>query len=106
MLGIVVAAAGAAAGCPPISVAAQLPVRPQGVVLRGDVNGDGVRDVVSVRMAAPARMTCGFFLVVRSSRTRLALRVPEGYKPPNDWTAEEFAKWFHEPFLMGLVAVE
>jgi hypothetical protein len=105
MLGLVVAAAAAAAGCPSTSVAAQLPVRPQGIVLRGDVDGDGVRDVVSVRMAGTARMTCGFFLVVRSRRTSLAIRLPESYKPPNDWSAAEFAGWFREPYLMGLVAV-
>src|SRR5919202_1080203 len=44
MLGLLVAAA-AATTCPPISVAAQLPVRPHGVVLRGDVDGDRVPDV-------------------------------------------------------------
>jgi hypothetical protein len=104
MLGMLVAAA-AAATCPPISVATQLPVRPHGVVLRGDVDGDGVRDVASVRVARAAPMTCGFFLVVRSRRTSLAVRLPEFYKPPNDWSSGEFAREFGEPYLMALVAV-
>jgi hypothetical protein len=104
MLGLLVAAA-AATTCPPISVAAQLPVRPHGVVLRGDVDGDRVPDVASVRLAGAARMTCGFFLVVRSRRTSLAVRLPEFYKPPNDWSSAEFARTFDEPYLMALVAV-
>src|SRR5919199_1492318 len=104
MLGLLVAAAAATTG-PPISVAAQLPVRPHGVVLRGDVDGDRVPDVASVRLAGAARMTCGFFLVVRSRRTKLAARLPEFYKPPNDWSAAEFARSFGEPYLMGLFVV-
>jgi hypothetical protein len=51
-------------------------------------------------------MTCGLFLVVRSRRTRLAARLPEFYKPPNDWSSAEFAQSFSEPYLMGLVALE
>jgi hypothetical protein len=107
MLGPVVAAAVAvASACPPLSAAPQLAPRPGGVVLRGDVDGDGLRDVVSIRMAGAARMTCGFFLVVRSRRTRLAVRVPELYKPPNDWSSAEFARTFAEPYLLGLVALD
>jgi hypothetical protein len=107
VLGALVATAAAvASACPPVSTAPQLPVRPGGIVLRGDVDGDGLRDVVSIRMAGAARMTCGFFLVVRSRRTRLAVRVPELYKPPNDWSSAEFARWADEPYLLGLVALE
>ena len=103
---LVAAAAAAASACPSVSTAPQLPPRPGGVVLRGDVDGDGLRDVTSVRMAGAARMTCGFFLVVRSRRTRLSVRVPEFYKPPNDWSTAEFARTFREPYLIGLVALE
>jgi hypothetical protein len=106
MFGVVAALAVATSACPPLSAAPQLPTRPDGVVLRGDVDGDGVSEVVSVRMADPARMTCGFFLVVRSRRARLAVRLPEFYKPPNDWSSAEFARSFREPYLMGLVALE
>src|ERR671935_2009216 len=106
MFGVVAAVAVAASACPLLSAAPQLPTRPGGVVLRGDVDGDGISEVASVRMAGPARMTCGFFLVVRSRGMRLAVRLPEFYKPPNDWSAAEFARSFREPYLMGLVALE
>jgi hypothetical protein len=68
--------------CPKLSEAANLPQRPGGGVLRGDIDGDGVRDRVTIHYAPRARASCGFVLVVETRRRTLAARVPQTYKPP------------------------
>jgi hypothetical protein len=97
-----VSAAPAAVGsCPRPADAATLPERRVGGVLRGDIDGDGVRDRVSIRYAPRARASCGFFLVVATRGRTLSVRVPEWYKPPQDLPV---SKWpFAEPFVAVIV---
>jgi hypothetical protein len=97
-----VSAAPAAVGsCPRPADAATLPERRAGGVLRGDIDGDGVRDRVSIRYAPRARASCGFFLVVATRGRTLSVRVPEWYKPPQDLPV---SKWpFAEPFVAVIV---
>jgi hypothetical protein len=79
--------------------AAQLTRR--GGALRGDVDGDGRRDVVTIRADRRAPASCGFYLDVATGRAHLSTRVPEGYKPPQDLPV---SKWpFAEPYLAAVV---
>jgi hypothetical protein len=90
-----------AAFCPRISGAANLPFWPVGGRLRGDLDGDGRPDHVSVRYAPKSRASCGFLLVVMTHSRVLATRVPEWYKPPQDLPIRHWP--FHEPFLAAVV---
>jgi hypothetical protein len=89
------------ARCPRISEAAKLPLRPGGGRLRGDVDGDGHPDRVSVRYAPRSWASCGFLLVVKTRSRLLAARVPEWYKPPQDSRIRDW--WLAEPFLAAVV---
>lgn len=91
----------AGARCPKISDAAKLPLRPGGGRLRGDVDGDGRADRISVRYAQNSWASCGFMLVVKTRSRTLALRVPEWYKPPQDLRIRDW--WPAEPFLAAVV---
>jgi hypothetical protein len=90
--------------CPRISQAAKLPLRPGGGRLRGDIDGDGHLDHVSVHYAPKSRASCGFLLVVRTHSRVLAVRVPEWYKPPQDLRIRDW--WLSEPFLAAVVQLE
>jgi hypothetical protein len=92
------------AACPRISEAAKLPLRPGGGRLRGDVDGDGYPDRISVRYAPRSWASCGFLLVARTRSRVLAVRVPEWYKPPEDSRIRDW--WLREPFLAALVRVD
>jgi hypothetical protein len=70
-------------------------------LLRGDVDGDGVRDRVSIRYAAKALASCGFLLVVETRSKTFAARVPEEYKPPEDLPVSQWP--FAEPFVALIV---
>jgi hypothetical protein len=87
--------------CPKLSEAPNLPQRPGGGLLRGDVDGDGVRDRVSIRYAAKALASCGFLLVVETRSKTFAARVPEEYKPPEDLPVSQWP--FAEPFVALIV---
>jgi len=89
--------------CPRLSEAPNLPQRPGGGLLRGDVDGDGVRDRVSIRYAAKARASCGFLLVVETRSKTFAARVPEEYKPP-DLPVSQWS--FAEPFVALIVRLD
>jgi hypothetical protein len=89
------------APCPRISRAAKLPLWPNGGRLRGDVDGDGHPDHVSVRYARKSRASCGFLLLVTTHARVLATRVPEWYKPPQDLPIRQWP--FDEPFLAVVV---
>lgn len=89
------------ARCPRISEAAKLPLRPSGGRLRGDVDGDGYPDRVSVRYVPRSWASCGFLLVVKTRSRLLAARVPEWYKPPQDSRIRDW--WLAEPFLAAVV---
>jgi hypothetical protein len=87
--------------CPRISGAEKLPLWPNGGRLRGDIDGDGRPDHVSVRYAPRSRASCGFLLVVATHSRVLATRVPEWYKPPQDLPIRQWS--FDEPFLAAVV---
>jgi hypothetical protein len=94
-------AADRAAGCPASSDAGALPRRPGGGGrLRGDIDGDGYSDSVSIRYALNAPASCGFLLVVKTGRRELAVRVPEMYKA-QDRTVKEWP--WREPFVAAVV---
>ncbi len=92
------------ARCPRIANAAQLPLRPGGGRLRGDFDGDGYRDRVSVRYAPKSWASCGFLLVVKTRSRVLAVRLPEWYKPPQDLRVRDW--WLAEPFLVAVVRLD
>jgi hypothetical protein len=92
------------APCPPLSEAATLPLRPGGGRLRGDIDGDGALDRVSVRYAPKSHASCGFLLAVKTRSRVLAVRVPEWYKPPQDLRIRDW--WLQEPFLAAVVQVD
>lgn len=93
------AAPSAGAPCPKLSEAAELPQRPGGGLLVGDVDGDGVRDRVAIHYAANARSSCGFLLVVETRRKMFAARLSAEGKaqdlPVRQWP-------FAEPYV-GLI---
>jgi hypothetical protein len=81
-----------------------LPEKPGGGVLRGDVDGDGRADRATIRFAMRARASCGFFLVVETNKRALSVRVPEWYKPPQDLLVSEW--WPAEPFVAVIVRLD
>jgi hypothetical protein len=94
----------AVSACPKVSAAAKLPFRPGGGRLRGDVDGDGRLDRISIRYAPQARASCGFLLVVETRSRAFAVRVPEWYKAPQDLRIRDWT--FPEPFLAAVVRLE
>jgi hypothetical protein len=92
------------ARCPTLEEAVNLPEKPGGGVLRGDVDGDGRADHATIRFALRARASCGFFLVVETSKQALSVRIPEWYKPPQDLLVSEW--WPAEPFVALIVRLD
>jgi hypothetical protein len=91
-----------AARCPQLSEAAGLPYRPGGGRLRGDVDGDGRLDRVSIRYAPAAPASCGILLVVETRSRAVALRVAWEYKPGlGKVRARDI--WTPEPYLAAIV---
>jgi hypothetical protein len=99
-IGIRDPASAARAPCPKLSEAAELPQRAGGGLLRGDVDGDGVRDRVAIHYAASARASCGFLLVVETRRRVFAARLPAEEKteglPVRRWP-------YAEPYVVSIV---
>jgi hypothetical protein len=91
----------AGGGCPSLSEAGALPSRPGGGRLRGDVDGDGRLDVVSIRYAPSSRASCGFILFVQTTNRTFAVRVPEWYKPPQDSAMRDWS--FSEPYVAVII---
>lgn len=89
------------APCPRISTAASLPLWPGGVHLRGDIDGGGHLDRISVHYAPRSRASCGFLLVAKMDAGVLAMRLPEWYKPPQDRAIRDWP--FAEPYLVAVV---
>jgi hypothetical protein len=87
--------------CPRLSEAANLPLRPGGGRLRGDLDGDGLLDRVTIRYAPRAKASCGFLLAVRTSSRIASTRVPQWYKPPEDMLVRDWP--FPEPYLAAVV---
>jgi hypothetical protein len=90
--------------CPKLSEAAKLPERRAGGVLRGDVDGDGFRDRVSIHFGPHARASCGFFLVVQTRTRTQSTRVPEWYKAPQDLPVNQWP--FVEPYVALVVRLD
>lgn len=59
---------------------------------------------MGIHYAAGALASCGFVLVVKTSRGSLARRVPEWYKPPQDLRIRDW--WLAEPFITAVVQLE
>jgi hypothetical protein len=92
------------ARCPTLEKAVNLPERPGGGVLRGDVDGDGHADRATIRLARRAQSSCGFFLVVETRARAFSVLVPEWYKaqqtgPVSEWTVRE-------PFVALIVRLD
>jgi hypothetical protein len=97
--------ASTAARCPRLSGAAGLPYRPGGGRLRGDVDGDGRLDRVSIRYAPAAPASCGILLVVETRSRVFALRVAWEYKPGfGKLPARDV--WTPEPYLAAIVQLD
>jgi hypothetical protein len=90
--------------CPKLSEAAKLPERRAGGVLRGDINGDGFRDRVSINFEPHARASCGFLLVVQTRGRTRATCVPEWYKTPQDLPVSQWT--FAEPYVALIVRLD
>jgi hypothetical protein len=92
-----------AASCsPPAALLAES--RAVAETLVGDVDGDGRRDRVGLRVAPRARLACGVFLVARTARGTLVTRVH--YLPSDLRTAGELVRYFRLPLLNGLYGLD
>ena len=87
--------------CPRLGEAVRLPLRPGGSPLQADVDGDGLRDSVTVHYSPRARASCGFVLVVKAASRLLAVRVPESYGPRQNLRIRDWP--FPEPYLAAAV---
>jgi hypothetical protein len=97
--------ASTAARCPRLAEAAGLSYRPGSGRLRGDVDGDGRLDRVSIRYAPAAPASCGILLVVETRSGAFALRVAWEYKPGfGKLRAREV--WTPEPYLAAIVQLD
>jgi len=94
----------ATTACPRLGEAPSLPLRPGGSPLQADMDGDGLRDRISVRYAPRARASCGFVLVVKTAARAFAVRVPESDKPPQDLRIRDWP--FPEPYLAAAVELD
>jgi hypothetical protein len=68
------------------------------------MDGDGLRDRISVRYAPRARASCGFVLVVKTASRAFAVRVPESYKPPQDLRIRDWP--VPDPYLAAAVKLD
>jgi hypothetical protein len=92
------------APCPRLQQAPSLPLRPHGGLLRGDVDGDGRRDRVTIHYAPRARATCGFLVVVKTRHRTYAAVLPAPDKGIVR-TARDYARTYPEPALGALVRI-
>jgi hypothetical protein len=98
-----VVAAPAAAPCPaPTTLLAQ--AKPVAETLVGDVDGDGRRDRVGLRVAPRARLACGVLLVARTARGTQVARVR--YTPTETRPAGDVVRDFRFPLLNGLYRLD
>jgi hypothetical protein len=91
--------------CPTLASAATLPVRPGAGLVAGDVVGDGYRGRASIRYAAGARSTCGYFLVVTTRSGAVATRVPISYKDTVTRIHSDGSWMFGEPYVIASIQV-
>ena len=78
--------------------------RPVAETLVGDVDGDGRRDRVSLRIAPRARLACGVLLVARTGRGTQVVRVR--YDPNSPGTAGDLVRYERFPLLNGLYRLD
>src|SRR5919198_4943156 len=92
-----------AAPCPPLAHAAALPaIR---APLHADFDGDGRRDVVTIRVARRAPLSCGVLLAVRTRHATDAARIY--YTRENKFvTAGPFARAATFPFINGAYVLD
>lgn len=88
--------------CPQLSEASHLSYRPGGGRLRGDVDGDGRPDEVSIRYKPSALASCGIVLVVETRLKNFAMRVAWEDKSGFGKTAARDV-WTAEPFVASIV---
>ena len=100
--GPVAKSAVSAGKCPRLSEVSHLAYRPGGGRLRGDVDGDGRRDEVSIRYAPSAPASCGIVLVVETRSKNLAMPVAWEYTPGFSKIAARDVSTA-EPFVAALV---
>jgi hypothetical protein len=99
------AAKSARVSCPRLSGAARLPYRPGGGRLRGDLDGDGRLDRITIRYSPAAPASCGIVLVVETRAKVFALPVGWEYKPGlGNVRARDV--WTPEPYLAAIVQLD
>ena len=98
------AAARTFAPCPRLADATRLPLRPGSHTLRGDVDGDGTRDRVTVHYAKWARSSCAFLLTVETSNGTHAAVAP-AYGKGIVESGYAHAREYPEPALGSLVRI-
>jgi hypothetical protein len=103
-LGSTAAPAPRSRACPRASHAASLSAWAASPVLRGDVDGDGHPDRISIRYAAGAPASCGFLLLAETRSGPVVTRVPESYKPPMNLSVREWP--FPDPYLAAAVQLD
>jgi hypothetical protein len=93
-----------ASACPSLGAAGSLPTMGPG--LRGDVDGDGRRDRVTIVYAPRAPVSCAFFALARTGRGDRAVRLDTSGQKSSRLPAQEHVRWYSEPALMALAAVD
>ena len=92
-----------AASCPP-PAALLAESRPVAETLVGDVDGDGRRDRVGLRVVPRERLACGVLIVARTARGTQVARVH--YSPGYSLTAGDVVRNFRFPLLNGLYRLD
>jgi hypothetical protein len=90
--------------CPRLSEATRLAYRPGGSRLRGDVDGDGRRDEVSIRYAPSAPASCGIVLVVETRSKNFAMHVAWEYRGFGKVSTRDVST--AEPFVAAIVRLD
>ncbi|HYX76851.1 MAG TPA: hypothetical protein VE757_06720 [Gaiellaceae bacterium] len=98
------AAAPKFAACPRAADATRLPLRPGSHVLRGDVDGDGTRDRITIHYAKWARSSCAFLLTVET-RHGVHTSIAPAYGKGIVESGYEHAREYPEPALGSLVRI-
>jgi hypothetical protein len=93
------------AACPRLAEAAALPRWPRGGRLVGDIDGDGIPDRVVIRYSRNSLASCGFLLVVKTHRSLLATRIPEGDQLGANLTIRDWRSLASDgdPYLAAIV---
>jgi hypothetical protein len=93
-----------ASACPSLGAAGSLPSA--GPALRGDVDGDGRRDRVTIVYAPRAPVSCAFLVLARTGGGDRAVRLDMSGQKSSRLPARDQVRWYSEPSLMALAAVD